>query len=86
MLTDFLSLQWVPDVAVEVIVTCKDKAAWAGESQRCDPGVQAGVLVANHLLVGAQVVHLALAVIGACDDGITTLEELQVGREEAFEF
>lgn len=73
-------------MAVEVIVTCKDKAARAGESQRCYTGVQAGVLVANHLLVSAQVVHLALAVIGACDDGITIWEELQVGREEAFEF
>ncbi len=76
-LTNFLSLQWVPDVAVEVVVAGKDKAAWAGESQRRDAGVQAGVLVSNHLLVGAQVVHLAGAVVGACDDGISTGEELR---------
>lgn len=77
LLTNFLSLQWVPDVAVEVIVAGKDKAAWAGESQGRDAGVQAGVLVVDHLLVGAQVVHLAGAVVGACDDGVSTGEELR---------
>lgn len=80
-LTHFLSLQRVPDVAVEVVVAGEDEAARVGQRQGCDSSVQAGVLVANHLLVGAQVVHLAAAVVGACDDGVPAGEELQRWRE-----
>lgn len=76
-LTDFLSLQWVPDVAVEVIITCKDKAARVGQGQGCDAGVEGGVGVGDDLLVGAQVVHLAGAVVGACDDDVPAVEELK---------
>lgn len=52
-LTNFLSLQGVPDVTVEVVVAGEDKAAGVRERQRRDAGVQAAVLVANDLLVGA---------------------------------
>lgn len=76
-LTDFLPLQRVPDVAVEVVIAGEDEAARVGESQGCDASVQAAVLVVNHLLVGAQVVHLAAAVVGACDDGVAAGEELE---------
>lgn len=81
-LTDFLSLQRVPDVAVEVVVAGEDEAARVGGGQGCDAGVQAGVLVVEHLLVGAQVVHLAAAVVGAGDDGVAAGEELE-GEEKA---
>lgn len=82
LLTNFLSLQWVPDVAVEVIVAGKDKAARVGERHRRDACVQASVLVSDHFLVGAQIVHLAGAVVGACDEGVSIGEELPAGREE----
>lgn len=68
-------------MAVEVVVAGEDEAARVGERQRRDAGVQAAVLVANHLLVGAQVVHLAGAVVGARDDGVSAGEELRRGDE-----
>ena len=64
-------------MAVEVVITRKDKAARVGKSQRCDAGIQGGVRVVKHLLVSAQVVHLAGTVVGACDDSISTGEELK---------
>ena len=62
-LTDFLSLQRIPDMAVEIIIAGKDETARVGERHRCDTSIQTGVLVTNHLLVRAQVIHLAAAVI-----------------------
>lgn len=76
-LTNFLSLQRVPDMAVEIIIAGKDETAWVGERHRCDTSIQTGVLVTNHLLVRAQVIHLAAAVIWACNDSIPTREELK---------
>lgn len=76
LLTNFLSLQRVPDVAVKIIIASKDKAAWVGECHRCDTSIQTGVLVTNDLLVRAQVIHLAAAVIWACNDSVSTGEEL----------
>lgn len=67
-------------MAVEVVVASEDEAARVGDSQGCDASVQAAVLVANHLLVGTQVVHLAAAVVGACDDGVPAGEELEGER------
>lgn len=64
-------------MAVKVVIAGEDEAARAGESQRRDAGVQAAVLVGDHLLVGAQVVHLAGAVVRARDDGVPTVEELE---------
>lgn len=69
-------------MAVEVIIAGKDEAARVGDSQGCDASVQAGVLVVNHLLVGTQVVHLAAAVVRACDNGVSTREELHRWREK----
>lgn len=68
-------------MAVKVVVAGEDEAARVGDGQGCDAGVQAGVLVVDHLLVGAQVVHLAAAVVGACDDGVAAGEELEGGGE-----
>lgn len=66
-------------MAVEVIVAGEDEAARVGQRQGCDAGVQAAVLVAVDLLVRAQVVHLAAAVVGAGDDGVSAGEELRRG-------
>ena len=64
-------------MTVEVVVAGEDEAAGVGQSHRRDPGAQAAVLVADHLLVRAQVVHLAGAVVGARDDVVTVGEELR---------
>lgn len=77
-LTNFLSLQRVPDVTVEVVVAGEDEASRVGESQGRDAGVQGAVLIGDHLLVGAQVVHLAGAVVGACDDCVSVWDKLKM--------
>lgn len=64
-------------MAVEVVVAGEDEAPGVGQGHGRDAGVQAAVLVADDFLVGAQVVHLAGAVVGARDDGVRIGEVLR---------
>lgn len=64
-------------MAVEVVIAGEDKASGVGQGHGGYAGVQAGVLVGDHLLVRAQVVHFAGTVVGARDDCVSILEELR---------
>lgn len=82
-LTHTLALHGVPDIAVEVIVACKEQATTEGESHRCDATDDALVGIGGQLLVCPQVKQTAGGVVRACADGLSTGEELraQVARK-----
>lgn len=69
-------------MTVEVVVAGEDEASGVGQSQGRDAGVQGAVLIGDHLLVGAQVVHLAGAVVGARDDCVSIWEKLKTRKKE----
>lgn len=76
-LTHTLALHGVPDIAVEVIVACKEQAAAEREGHRCDATDDALVGVGSQLLVCPQVKQAAGGVVRACADGLSIGEELR---------
>ena len=77
-LTHSLALHGVPDVAIEVVVACKEQAAAEGEGHRCDATDDALVGVGSQLLVSPQVKQAAGGIVRACADGLSVGEKLRV--------
>lgn len=85
-LTHTLALHGVPDIAVEVIIACKEQAATEGEGHRCDAADDALVGIGGQLLVCPKVKQTAGGIIRACADGLSIGEKLraQVARRSGF--
>ena len=81
-LTCTLSLQGVPDVAVEVIVAGQEQSATLGESHGGDAADDVVVAVHHQLLVGTQVKQPAGGIIRACAKSIPIGEKLQETRHK----
>ena len=75
-LTSTVSLEGVPDVAVEVVVSGQQQAAALGEGHGGDAADDVVVGVDHHLLVRAQVKQPAGGVVRACGKRVPVGEEL----------
>ena len=78
-LTSTVSLEGVPDVAVEVVVSGQQQAAALGEGHGGDAADDVVMGVDHQLLVGTQVKQPAGGVVRARGEGVPVGEELQRG-------
>lgn len=76
-LTNFITLQRVPDVAVKVVISSKYEAAWHRQGQWCHSTVHLAILVAHHFLIRADVKHLKGTVVWASHKSVSIIQELE---------
>lgn len=75
-LTCTVAFHGIPDVAVEVIIACKQQPATAGEGNRGNATNDIVMGVHEQLLISPQVEEAACGIVGARGEGVAIGEEL----------